>query len=47
MNKEESKGKNHKFFLFMNYTNYKEVYLNKDGEGDANGERIIRKTTRE
>jgi len=31
----------------MNYTNYKEVYLNKDGEGDANGERIIRKTTRE
>jgi len=22
----------------MNYTNYKEVYLNKDGEGDSNGE---------
>ena len=47
MNKEESKGKNYRFFLFMNYTNYKEVYLNKDREGDSNGERIIRKTTRE
>ena len=30
----------------MNYTNYKEVYLNKDGEEDSNGERIIRKNNK-
>ena len=43
MNKEESKGKNHNFSFFMNYTNYKKVFLNQVGEENSNAERIIRK----
>jgi len=35
------------FCFFLNYTNYKEEYLNQDGKEESNGKRIIRKTTRE
>jgi len=28
----------------MNYTNYKKVFLNQDGEENSNAERIIRKS---
>ena len=43
MNKEDQKERIINFSFFMNYTNYKKVFLNQDEEENSNAERIIRK----
>ena len=43
MNKEESKGKNHKFLFLYELYELKKVFLNQDEEENSNAERIIRK----
>jgi len=41
--KRNQKERTINFSFFMNYTNYKKVFLNQDGEENSNAERIIRK----
>lgn len=47
MNEDKLKGKNHSFSIFSQLQELYGKYSILEGKGDSNGERIIRKTTRE